>query len=680
MLHVIDYFVDFIRDAFTMVWKKKWLLIAFCMVSVLVSYGLCKSQDPIYFASAKIVVSPRRRWLDVNNPGRYSAQYIQHFYFTQYILMHANKIYFAVIDALDLQNKLSPYSRVTLPREIALNWLKSSIQINFFEEANVAEIVVYNKDPFLAAEIANAFVQAYKKQNLISTKNRIKDALAEIEMQLVDARKKLEASEAHLQKIKTDRNLSFIKGYNIDKKKLEDFNKQYLDSKIDRITAEVKWEKLQTMSEEAQANLISIDKHYDDLIILKNTLAEAQIQLASLHEEYEPGHPDVAAIEARVQRIREQVEAELQGIMNGMQIQYEILKERENNLASLLKDAKEEIYELDSSELEYIQVQREVDSDQELYIRLKQDYIKTLSLLEVPDQSVEVVNEASPALDYERIKPNTMRSVVVSGFTSWCMGIIIIVLFGYSERHLHRQIREKAYSVLTIIPNNVTHLMSLDRLSMVYDAFRILANKLFTLKIKEDVRTILITSGGAGEGKTTVALNLAAIMGDMGKKVLIVDYNIRKPEVPAFLELMVEPMIGIGHLDKYNNYKKLITPLVLPNVDLLPAGQDIDFEQLDQILTYERLSRLIDSVKHDYDFIVFDGPPIVGFGDCVMLAGLVDRVALVVSHKLYATDEYESIVQENLNSVNSALWGTILNNVNPEEDIFKYYYQIKKTK
>ena len=666
-----------ILDGIRILKKKYILIVLFCLISLITTFVLCSLQPPLYQAVSRITVTPKRRSFNVSQIKYYSPEYVQYFYFTQYIIMHSNKIYQHVVDQLDLRKRLSPYPTRPLPPEIALNWLRQMITINFSEKTNIIDIVVSSYNKVLATEIANAFVESYKNQQLISYRIQIDRTLRDLKAQLRLAKEKMVKSEEALEKIKKEHNLTFVRGYNIDKNKLREFNKDYLATRIDRVSKEVRFNMVKELSEEAQANLIALEWEYKNLVDLKLKLAKEEIRFASLQQDYGPEHPDIVETKAKIQELEKKVKAEVQGILHGLEIEYQVVKKRENELLSILNDAKKEIFELESTELAYLQAEREMQSNQEMYIMLQSEYIKQMSLYQLPEQTVEVVSKATPPHDDQYVSPNYFRSMVASGFTSFCMGILCVLLYGFLEKYVYKQARTRAFSVMTIVPTGVELVDRNSPEAVQYESFRILATKLLTLNRKNGLQSLFVTSEGAGEGKTTVAVNLALVLGEMGRRVLLVDYNLRKPDIASFLKIN-EPDIGLWNIQEHKkNYKQLIIPRVLPNVDFLPAGKSAG--DIDTLLTQDMMTFLFTQIKRDYDMIVFDGPPIIGFGDALLLAGNVDGVAMVVGYHMFAHYSAE-ILDEYLRISQGKLIGTILNNVISGDETYKYYYQVLEAK
>ncbi|MCB1196281.1 polysaccharide biosynthesis tyrosine autokinase, partial [bacterium] len=349
-----------------------------------------------------------------------------------------------------------------------------------------------------------------------------------------------------------------------------------------------------------------------------------------------------------------------------------VLKAKEEYLEKLTQAAREEIKSIDDAELEYYHAERDVNVNKEIYTELRKEYIKQMSLLELPEELVAVVDSAMAPSQDDYLSPDYIRSLSISFFSMLGLGILFVVLYGFLEKHIYNSARERAFSVLSVIPNTISTIDKVQHDSVQYESFRVIVNKLLLGEAK-GVRSVLITSGAAGEGKTTVAANLAIVLGDSGKRILVIDANLRKPDMPAIFNIE-PPELGLKNIEQFSRTpKKLIVPFVYPSIDLLPAGQGQI--QDNHIISHKTISKLLEKLFSEYDCIIIDGPPLIGFGDSLILADVVDGVIVVEVHKKF-THSASALINESLKLTKANLLGTVLNSVSSADETYKYYYQV----
>ena len=674
---------DFVLRCVKILKSKFWMVFLFCTISVFTSYGISKMQKKVYVAAAKIIVTPRKHTFKLNRNSRFSKKFMRYFHLTQYYLLYSNSIAEQVVDELNLTKNLSPVANYTLPREIAVNILKSKFRVEFNPKTTILSIVIEMKDRELAAKIANKYVEVFTEQRDDVKHQRVSETIVEIEKELEYAKKLLAESEHKVEQIKIEQNLFYVKGNNVDKEKLMDFNHQYLEVKIDRITKEVMLNRMRELSDSSKANLLAIDENYLNLIELKRVLANKRIKLVDFLQAKGEKHPDVIDLKNKIDVISKKINSEVEGIVKGLEIQYDVFKQKEDHLLATLESAKNELITLNSKEISYLQAEREMKTNQELYVALKKEYIKHLSLYELPDMVVEVIEKARVPLEDENVKPQTLPNVASAGVGSLMIGILLVLIYGFIELEVFQKAREMAYSVMSIVPLGLTGTIANEPKSSVnYDAFRVIATRLNLLQKKKKVKTVFVTSCGAGEGKTTVAVNLSIAMADMGKQVLLIDANRKKSDVADFLDIY-DYGPGFRQLKEHeNNFKNLITPIVYRNIDIIAGGVDYDYisdepDSLKYELRKEDLDNLINSLDKYYDFIIIDGPSLIGIQDAVVLSRCSDGVLMVVGHKMYPPMNEEEIKKE-VDKTGNRLLGVILNHVYQGDEIYKSYYQVPK--
>lgn len=212
--------------------------------------------------------------------------------------------------------------------------------------------------------------------------------------------------------------------------------------------------------------------------------------------------------------------------------------------------------------------------------------------------------------------------------------------------------------------------------SLLAEKYRNLRTSIEYSSVDKKLQTIVITSGEKGEGKSTVSANLAYILAQGEKKVLIVDCDLRKPTVHKKFELSNQ--VGL-------------TDVLVEKVDLDHAIQKLDYGV--DILTAGRIppnpaeivgsksvEKLFEHFKTIYDYIIIDTPPVGIVTDGVILAGKADGTIIVVrAHKTKDTNVIE--VYNALKKVNANILGTVLNAVETPKDKYGYYgYSEKKGK
>jgi capsular exopolysaccharide synthesis family protein len=188
---------------------------------------------------------------------------------------------------------------------------------------------------------------------------------------------------------------------------------------------------------------------------------------------------------------------------------------------------------------------------------------------------------------------------------------------------------------------------------------------------KDDkLNTIVVVSAGAGEGKSTTALNLATVFAQAGQRVLIVDSDLRRPTLHKLLH--VSNASGVtNYLLKQNAIEEVIQRTSVPTLDVMASGKLPSSSM--NILGSAQMKEMIAELKHRYDYVFFDSPPIMGVSDAAVLASEVDMVVQVIQYRRYP-QPMNIRAKQMIEKVGGNLIGIVLNNINMSQDESYYYY------
>ena len=208
--------------------------------------------------------------------------------------------------------------------------------------------------------------------------------------------------------------------------------------------------------------------------------------------------------------------------------------------------------------------------------------------------------------------------------------------------------------------------------SLSAEAYRLLRTNLEYASIDKSLKSIVVTSTEPGEGKSTVAGNLAIILGESGKKVILIDSDLRKPSLHKKFKVSNE----LGLTDYLIGKCKLIDILkkIDDNVFIIPSGNKAPNPA--EIVASKSMEELIETLpeKIDVDYIIIDTPPVKHVADAVALAGKCDGTIVIVKSGLTKVKDLTNVLGE-LEKVRANIIGTVLNGVQRnKKDYYNYYY------
>lgn len=203
------------------------------------------------------------------------------------------------------------------------------------------------------------------------------------------------------------------------------------------------------------------------------------------------------------------------------------------------------------------------------------------------------------------------------------------------------------------------------------EAYRTLRTNIQFSNIDKEIKTIVVTSSGPGEGKSTVTANYAVTLAKNDKKVLLIDADLRKPRAHTFFNL---PNInGLTNVvAESTDYKKLVQATKIEGLDLLTSGPIPPNPS--ELLGSKKMKAFLDTLKEDYDMIIIDSPPVGLVTDAAILSTVVDGTILVCAVG-QAIKEAAANAKQLLDKVNANILGVVLNKIPLNEGgYYKYHY------
>jgi non-specific protein-tyrosine kinase len=208
-----------------------------------------------------------------------------------------------------------------------------------------------------------------------------------------------------------------------------------------------------------------------------------------------------------------------------------------------------------------------------------------------------------------------------------------------------------------------------DPRSAAAEAFRTLRTNLIFAGLEQPLRTLLVTSPTTEEGKTATLANLAVVMAQGGRKTILVDCDLRRPQLHDLFGLPAAPGFTDWITAGADDAPLALAATGVDGLQLLPAGSPAAIPA--DLLTSRRLESLIFNLKSQADFVLFDAPPLLAVSDAALLAANLDGVLLVVSAGQTRRDHAQR-AKELLEKIRVRVVGAVLTNAAPEDGLGRY--------
>jgi capsular exopolysaccharide synthesis family protein len=206
--------------------------------------------------------------------------------------------------------------------------------------------------------------------------------------------------------------------------------------------------------------------------------------------------------------------------------------------------------------------------------------------------------------------------------------------------------------------------------SPISEQYRTIRTNIDFASVDQKIHSFLVTSSGPGEGKSMTAANLAVVYAQQGKKVLLIDADLRKPTVHYTFRL--DNLRGLSNiLVGENTFNDVIHSSDVDHLDIMSCGPIPPNPS--ELLASKKMEKLLDELKTSYDLIIFDTPPVLAVTDAQVLANIVDGTLLVVRSKHTEIEGAQKAV-ESLRPAKAKLLGTVLNDRIKKQSNYYYYY------
>lgn len=433
------------------------------------------------------------------------------------------------------------------------------------------------------------------------------------------------------------------------------------------------------------------DASYDSLgndseiVRLRRSVSDLQQQKSEMSMAFKPGHPQMKLIDMRIARTRRDLVQQQQRVIGAKLVAIDqdaaSLKKQAVELTQLETITTRQRNEIASAVLKRKALLEGLTKAKQLHEkRLMRLHDAEYGLKTMP-KTAKVISAATPKLE-SVYPPRLWYSVVAAGFS-----VLFGLVLAFSLEHIDRSIKSASQAeavlrspVVGMIPrlsgagaqNFVGRCRSSDRnpQSIGAEAYRLIRSSLlFGLK-DSSARTILVTSAMPGEGKTTTASNLAISLAAAGKRVCLVEADLRQPRLCYAFETADAPGLSdvlAGRCDRHG----AVRSSGVENLDLLVAGP-IPANPA-EMLESTRFGRLLDELADVYDRVIIDAPPVLAVTDAQVVAARADQTLLVVEAHRYNRSNGQRAVQR-LSRVHASVAGIILNNVRAEDGEYRSQY------
>ena len=697
--------------------RRRWWLLLLCLLGVLAPTAYYTfTTPPVYETSTTIMVQDGGNVQQVLfDQGGFLGRTSN--ISDQVYLLKSRSIADLVVEKLMQSQVRDSLQILRQGFALAVQTLRQNLTAEPVKNTNFfIKIAVRGASPFEAAYLANTIASVYQNQDQQSSQGEIREVVEFLDQQLQKKEKDLKVSEENLKNYQERVNITSLSGAAMEtvnqlaqfealhhsaltdlqgyRKRLEFLNQQLgrekatLTSNIAQISNPLVLKLREELAEiERRASVLiaqGVSEEYSDLkrlrgkqaSIKKRLIDETQLLILS---GLRPGNPLTHAQDL-VGRV---IEAETEILS---------LQARADALKRVARSYARKLEKLPERSLRLARLERYKKVDENLYYMMKEKYEESRISMAGQIGKVRIIDSAVAATS--PVSPKKERNLVLGTLFGLGLGVLVIMFLEFIDKSVGsiEDLERLGFALMAAIPhipkqrgnglqpgenrNGHTAEMQIKLIantkpkSPVSEAYRTLRTNIQFSESAAKMKSILVTSSGPGEGKTTTVTNLGIILANMGLRTLIVDSDLRRPTLHRAFRLDKQPgltnlLLGDGTLEMLSHATEIDNLYILTCGTIPPNPSEL--------LGSAKMKTLLNELKNNFQMVLLDSPPVIAVTDAQVLASQTDGVLLLVKSgesQIEAVQRAKSAISQ----TGGRLLGVVLNDVRPQHMYGSYYY------
>lgn len=609
-----------------------------------------------------------------------------------------------VLKSFELINAITSELKAKYP-DISYESLMNSLTINRFGETNIIEVRYQDDSPTQVKEVLDTVAKNYLQYSLEERQTQLNQGIRFVDKELPPVKKQVDRLEKQLQTFRLENDF---------------FDPKAQSSQVNNQLKQLAQQRQEVEQElaKAEANFAALQQENGALAILKDAsvyqglvtqLRELETQIAGESTRFQEDAPIMRRLREKRQKLFPLLEQEKQRILNlslsEVANQIQLLKVQTQQITDAEQKLSQRKNQLPSIARRYTELQQNLKIANESLDR----FLTTRQNLQIEAAQTELPWELikAPSKPTNPVSPNIQRNFILGFVASAVLGIGAALLREKFDSTYHnvnalkdnlklpllgalpidknldknQKLTSKAESFQDTQVDAIPEFSSrfhpestpsyFQESAQFVEALRVVHTNIKLLSGDRQIRSIVISSALAGDGKSTVAYNLALIAASMGQKVLLVDTDLRRPQVHALTGL--PNLWGLTNLISGN--ENMPAEQVMQELPEIPGCSVITSGAIPpdptKLLSSIKMKLLVEEFHQKFDFIIYDSPPLTGLADATLLAPHTDGVVLVVRMDKTERNPVKKAI-DNLKTSRTNVLGVIANG---DKSMFHKYYQ-----
>lgn len=499
----------------------------------------------------------------------------------------------------------------------------------------VIQVSFKSEDPRKAALIANTIIEQYMVDQLEAKFDAADRASLWLNDRLSELKAEVEASEAAVETYRATLSAGSAQNTDLITQQMSQISSELTIASTQRAEAQARYNQVNNLINSggttAAADFIA-SPMIQSLRQLQADLSQEETQLSI---EYGDLHPVMIDIRAKIEDTTRQIDIEVGNVVANLSTELAVARSREAALRQSLDALEQQSSNQSQASVELRQLEREAEASRAVYENFLSRFKETEQQDDLQEADARMISRAE--VPGAPSSPNKRRAIMVAVFLGLFAGMAIIYLLEKLDnayRSPEQIERDLGLATLTMVPftkqgkqrRDVLRSVLKEPASSLAEAFRSLRNTLFLTNVDTPPKVVLVTSSVPREGKSTTAVLLALATARVGKKVVVVDCDLRRPTLHSTLKIDSGSNL-VDYLSHSASLEEVITHDEETGIDVIPSSATS--ASASDLLSTQTFRNLLEELRERYDMVIVDAAPILAVSDALVIGPNVDSIIYV---------------------------------------------------
>jgi polysaccharide biosynthesis transport protein len=550
--------------------------------------------------------------------------------------------------------------------------VQKGVTVSPIRDSHLVQVSYDSMSPNFAARVANALADGFIASSMDRQFGASSYAKKYLEDQLAQLKSRLEDSERALVAFAQNENIvPSVDGTSLVGRNLVELNSSLAQAQQQRIRAEARWQ-----AASGGGSTLPADLFVDAPVrILQQQRAQLQGQYQQKLQVFKPDYPEMQALKMQIEESSRQIDSELKNMRSSVKAEYDSALSQEKLLDEQLDSLRSQTLETDRRSIQYNIFKRDVDTNRQLYNALLQRYKEVGMAGGAKPSNISIIDRAE--VPKSRFAPSLSRNLMLGLLIGGLLGVMIALLLEFiddtlkSPQDIEQQLKLVVLGIIPKLARQTPREALEDPRSAFSESYRSVRTALQFSTDRGVPKVLLITSPAATEGKSTSALTLARNFVQLGKRVLLIEGDLRNPSLAKAMGLVGSHGLS-SLLSGAKTLAQSVTKTDTSNLDVILSGPLPPSPT--ELLAGSRLVSLLLIAAQKYDQIIIDGPPVLGIADAPILANAADGTLLIVQSGSSRISSAQAAIKR-LRVTHARLIGCLLTQYDAKSSGYGYDYE-----